>query len=117
VICSVVIADFLLEECERIDPGGPTMAELVIPKEAEGFGATEASRGALLHYLRLENHKIATYECVVPTTWNASPQDDQGRPGAMESALVGTKVADPQQQIEANRIIRSFDPCMACSVH
>jgi Ni,Fe-hydrogenase I large subunit len=93
------------------------MAELNIPAEAEGFGATEASRGALLHYLRLEDHKIATYECVVPTTWNSSPQDDQGRPGAMESALVGTKVADPQQQIEANRIIRSFDPCMACSVH
>lgn len=116
-ICSVVIADFLLEECERLDPSAPTMAELVIPKEAEGFGATEASRGALLHYLRLEDHKIATYECVVPTTWNASPRDDQGRPGAMESALVGTKVADPQQQIEANRIIRSFDPCMACSVH
>ncbi len=117
VICSVVIADFLLEECERLDPAKPTMAELVIPKEAEGFGATEASRGGLLHYLRLEDHKIATYECVVPTTWNASPQDDRGRPGAMESALVGTKVADPQQQIEANRIIRSFDPCMACSVH
>lgn len=116
-ICAVVIADFLLAETERLEPGAPTMAELNIPAEAEGFGATEASRGALLHYLRLEDHKIATYECVVPTTWNSSPQDDKGRPGAMESALVGTKVADPQQQIEANRIIRSFDPCMACSVH
>ncbi|RJX27296.1 MAG: nickel-dependent hydrogenase large subunit [Desulfurivibrio sp.] len=114
---AVVIADFLLEESERIDPGGKTMADIVVPATAEGYGVTEASRGALLHYIRIADYKIAAYECVVPTTWNASPRDDKGQPGAMESALVGTKVADLQDQIEAVRIIHSFDPCIACSVH
>ncbi|MEW6594217.1 MAG: nickel-dependent hydrogenase large subunit [Thermodesulfobacteriota bacterium] len=116
-ICAAVIADFLLEESERLDHGGKTMADIAIPKSAEGFGATEASRGALLHYLRIENYKIDKYECVVPTTWNASPRDDQGRPGALESALIGTKVLVAEEQIESHRIVRSFDPCIACSVH
>ncbi len=116
-ICAAVIADFLLEEAERLDPAGPTMADLKIPASGEGFGATEASRGALLHYIRIENHKIARYECVVPTTWNASPRDDQGTPGAMESALIGTKVANPEDQMESVRIVHSFDPCLACAVH
>lgn len=116
-ILAAVIADFVLAESERLDPAAPTMAELAPPASGEGFGLTEASRGALLHYIRIENYKIAQYECVVPTTWNASPRDDQGNPGAIESALIGTKVQNPEEQIESNRIIRSFDPCLACAVH
>jgi ferredoxin hydrogenase large subunit/hydrogenase large subunit len=116
-ILGSVIADFLLEESERIDIGSPTMAHIEIPASAEGFGATEASRGALLHYIRIENHKVDLYECVVPTTWNCSPRDDQGTPGALESALIGTKTADSEEQMEALRIVHSFDPCIACSVH
>ena len=116
-ISAVVIADFLLTETERIDPGGPAAVDLSIPATGEGFGATEASRGALLHYIRLKDHKIEKYECVVPTTWNCSPRDDKGNPGAMESALIGTRVADPSVQIEAVRIVHSFDPCLACAVH
>ncbi|MGV1099532.1 nickel-dependent hydrogenase large subunit [Thiovibrio sp. JS02] len=116
-ILAAVIADFLLAETERLTPGAPTMADIVVPKSGEGFGITEASRGALLHYIRIENHRIAKYECVVPTTWNASPRDDQGRPGAMESALVGTRVNNAEEQIESVRIVHSFDPCIACAVH
>lgn len=116
-VCAAVIADFLLAETERIDHGAPTMADLEIPSSAEGFGATEASRGALLHYIRIENYKIDKYECVVPTTWNSSPRDDSGQPGAMESALIGTAVQKPEEQIEAVRIVHSFDPCIACAVH
>ncbi|HIJ79947.1 MAG: nickel-dependent hydrogenase large subunit [Desulfobulbaceae bacterium] len=116
-INAAVIADFLLEETERLDHGGPTMADIVIPNSCEGFGMTEASRGGLLHYIRVENHKIAKYECVVPTTWNGSPRDDNGQPGAMESALIGTKVQTPEEQIESVRIVHSFDPCIACAVH
>jgi ferredoxin hydrogenase large subunit/hydrogenase large subunit len=116
-IAAVVIADFVLEETERIDHGGPTMVAYEIPSSGEGFGATEASRGALLHYIRIEDHKIAKYECVVPTTWNCSPKDDNDRNGALESALIGTRVENPQEQIEANRIVHSFDPCLACAVH
>jgi len=116
-IAGVIIADFVLAETERLEHGGPTMAAYEIPASGEGFGATEASRGALLHYVKLENHKVANYQCVVPTTWNCSPRDDRDQPGALESALIGTKVANPEEQIEANRIIHSFDPCLACAVH
>lgn len=116
-ISAVVIADFLLNETEKIDPDAPSSLELEIPATGEGFGATEASRGALLHYIRLQDHKIEKYECVVPTTWNCSPRDDKGNPGAMESALIGTKVANPAVQIESVRIVHSFDPCLACAVH
>ncbi len=116
-VCAVVIADFLLEECEKLTPGAPTMAEMSIPSSGEGFGATEATRGALLHYIRLEDGKIGKYECVVPTTWNCSPRDDKGTPGAMESALIGTHIVTPEEQIESLRVVHSFDPCIACAVH
>ena len=116
-VAAVVIADFLLEETERIDHAAPTAAAIKIPATGEGFGATEASRGALLHYIRIKDHKIEKYECVVPTTWNCSTRDDRDQPGPLESALIGTKVANPEEQIESNRIIHSFDPCLACAVH
>jgi hydrogenase large subunit len=54
---------------------------------------------------------------VVPTTWNASPRDDRGRPGAIEQALVGAPVQDTSNPFAVARIVRSFDPCIACAVH
>jgi hydrogenase large subunit len=54
---------------------------------------------------------------VVPTTWNASPRDDQGQPGPIEQALIGTKIRDEANPFEIVRIVRSFDPCLACAVH
>lgn len=117
-ICAAVIADFLIEQTQQIELKSPFIAQYDnLPATAEGFGATEASRGALLHYIRIKNYKIDQYECVVPTTWNCSPKDDQDKAGALETALIGTHVENPQQQIEANRIVHSFDPCIACAVH
>jgi len=37
--------------------------------------------------------------------------------GAYEAALIGTKVADPDQPLEILRTVHSFDPCIACAVH
>lgn len=116
-ISSAVIADFLIEQAEQLDLKAPFIARYNPPSSGEGFGATEASRGALLHYIRIKNYKIERYECVVPTTWNCSPMDDKDTTGALESALIGTLVKNPSQQIEANRIVHSFDPCIACAVH
>ena len=88
------------------------------PNEALGWGWTEAPRGALGHWVRIENGAIANYQCIVPSTWNASPRDGEGIPGPYEAALVdGTPVADPEQPLEILRVIHSFDPCMACAVH
>ena len=87
------------------------------PKKALGFGYTEAPRGALGHWVVIENKKIKNYQVVVPTTWNASPRDHRNQPGAYEASLVGTRLADPGQPLEILRTIHSFDPCLACAVH
>lgn len=83
----------------------------------KGRGMAEAPRGALGHWVRVENGKIANYQAVVPSTWNAAPRDYKGRLGAYEASLIGTKVADPEQPLEIIRTIHSFDPCIACAVH
>ncbi|MCK5438198.1 MAG: nickel-dependent hydrogenase large subunit, partial [Desulfobulbaceae bacterium] len=57
------------------------------------------------------------YQCVVPTTWNCSPRDDKEKRGPVEEALIGTPIADSKNPIEATRVVRSFDPCIACAVH
>lgn len=87
------------------------------PKKAQGVGWIEAPRGALGHWIRIENGKTANYQAVVPSTWNASPRDGRNQIGAYEAALIGTPVADRNQPLEILRIIHSFDPCLACAVH
>ncbi|ONH61709.1 hydrogenase [Frankia sp. CcI49] len=82
-----------------------------------GVGFHEAPRGALSHWVVIENDRIRNYQAVVPTTWNASPRDAAGNPGAYEAALVGTPVADPHRPLEVLRTLHSFDPCMACAAH
>jgi hydrogenase large subunit len=88
------------------------------PKSAKGAGFMEAPRGGLAHYIVIENEKIANYQAVVPSTWNAGPRDATGQPGAYEAALQDNHVMhDPRQPIEILRTIHSFDPCIACAVH
>jgi [NiFe] hydrogenase large subunit/hydrogenase large subunit len=87
------------------------------PKEARGFGFHEAPRGALGHWIRIENQQIANYQAVVPSTWNAGPRDPAGQMGPYEAALIGTPIADEQKPLEILRTIHSFDPCLACAVH
>ena len=87
------------------------------PKEAKGIGMTEAPRGALAHWIVIKDKKIENYQLVVPSTWNASPRDVEGKMSAYEAALIGTPVADPEAPLELLRTIHSFDPCIACAVH
>ena len=87
------------------------------PKEAQGYGFHEAPRGALGHWIRIENGAIANYQAVVPSTWNAGPRDPMGQLGPYESALIGTPIADEMNPLEILRTIHSFDPCLACAVH
>ena len=87
------------------------------PVESKGYGFTEAPRGSLGHWIHIKDAKIASYQIVVPSTWNASPKDGQGQHGAYEAALLGTPLADPQRPVEILRTIHSFDPCLACASH
>ena len=87
------------------------------PKQAQGWGFHEAPRGALGHWVHIEDKKIQNYQCVVPTTWNAGPRDGKGQRGAYEAALLKTPIADPERPVEILRTVHSFDPCLACAVH
>jgi len=81
------------------------------------MGLVEAARGALGHWVEIKEGKIANYQVITPSTWNESPRDDKEQPGPLEQALMGTKVKDEENPFELVRIVRSFDPCLACSVH
>jgi len=107
------MADWVLELC----PGEPVYTPYEIPDVGQGAGMTAAPRGALGHWVGLKEGKIGHYQCVVPTTWNASPKDGEGTPGPIEQAITGTKIRDEQNPYEIVRIVRSFDPCLACAVH
>ena len=87
------------------------------PAVAEGVGLSEAPRGALAHWIVIKDKKIANYQLVVPSTWNASPRDHLGQMSAYEASLIGTPVHNPEQPLEVLRTIHSFDPCLACAVH
>ncbi len=88
------------------------------PDEAAGVGLTEAARGSLGHWLRVERGKIANYQIIAPTTWNFSPRDAAGTPGALEQALVGAPLrAGEREPVAVQHVVRSFDPCLVCTVH
>lgn len=88
-----------------------------VPKDGVSYGLSEAPRGACGHWMRVEKGRISHWQTIPATNWNASPRDSKGNPGPFETALLDTPVADHEFPVEAMRVVRSFDPCMACSVH
>jgi hydrogenase large subunit len=87
------------------------------PGEQRGFGFHEAPRGVLSHWVVIQKGKIANYQCVVPSTWNAGPRDGNDQMGPYEASLIGNPIADADRPLEALRTVHSFDPCLACAIH
>ncbi|ATW24617.1 nickel-dependent hydrogenase large subunit [Candidatus Formimonas warabiya] len=87
------------------------------PKEAQGVGLHEAPRGALGHWIVIKEGKVANYQAIVPTTWNACPRDSKAGHGAYEASMIDTKVKIPEKPLEILKAIRAFDPCIACATH
>ncbi|MEA5499320.1 nickel-dependent hydrogenase large subunit [Limnoraphis robusta Tam1] len=87
------------------------------PKDGRGWGATEASRGALCHWVEIEDGKIKNYQILAPSTWNIGPRDGEGVRGPIEEALIGTPIADKNDPVEVGHVARSFDSCLVCTVH
>jgi Ni,Fe-hydrogenase I large subunit len=82
-----------------------------------GHGLIEAPRGALGHWVNVKGNKISSYQIITPTAWNASPRDANGVRGPCEEALIGTTLKNPENPLEIHHIVRSFDPCLVCTVH
>ena len=102
---------------ELVEDAGPCCPPDVRVEDGEGAGLIEATRGALGHWVRIERGRIASYQIITPTGWNGSPRDGAGVRGPWEEALVGVRVADPSNPVELGWVVRSFDPCLVCTVH
>jgi hydrogenase large subunit len=100
-----------------VDPEEPFYQET--PQAVSGFGVglVEAPRGILGHWIRVEEGKVQNYQIITPTGWNLSPRDSDDRPGPLEEALVGAPVPDPDRPAAMSHIVKSFDPCLFCTVH
>ena len=99
-----------------LQPGEPFCAHGSLPDEAVGVGLTEAARGSLGHWLSIRRGRIDRYQIIAPTTWNFSPRDSDGQPGPLEAALVGLPAGEGAPPA-VQHVVRSFDPCMVCTVH
>ncbi|GIT93038.1 hydrogenase large subunit [Jannaschia pagri] len=107
-----------LEDWVRtIDPSAAFMSDVTLPQQGHGVGLVEAARGSLGHWVRIEDGRIANYQIVAPTTWNFSPRDAAGQPGPLEAALEGTPADGEDATLATQHVVRSFDPCMVCTVH
>ena len=103
---------------EALRPGEPFSVTGELPAEAECAGLVEAARGSLGHWLNIRRGRIHNYQIIAPTTWNFSPRDRVGQPGALERALVDVPVGEGEKSpVAVQHVVRSFDPCMVCTVH
>jgi len=91
--------------------------EFEIPVSAAGVGMIDTTRGALGHWIKIENQIIDFYQIITPSVWNLSSRSNDGMPGTAEQALIGTEIQNENNPVELMRIIRSFDPCVSCATH
>lgn len=118
VLEAKMVAGLLRKWAKELKQGQPIYREYTLPGgEISGAGFTGAMRGALGHWVKIKNKRIARYQIITPSAWSCSPRDDRGVRGPIEEALIGTPVADPDNPIEIGRVVRAFDPCLACAVH
>lgn len=122
--CGMIAYTFLLQAFHYLRRGETAMAApYLVPDAAVGAGFWEAGRGTLTHHVVIGGGRLANYQIVTPSTWMASPTDPFGGPGPYEEAVLNTPLLEEFRRpedftgIDILRTIRSFDPCMPCTVH
>ena len=101
---------------EHLKPGEAFYEPFQVPS-GSGLGAVDAMRGPLAHWIAVKKGRIEHFQIITPSAWNFSPRDENGHRGPVEEALLDTPVEDISQPVEIGRVLRSFDPCYACSAH
>ncbi len=111
------LTDIILTLIDNLVPGVSVQKEYAVPQSAFGAGLTDTTRGALGHWLKIENGLIAQYQIITPSTWNLSTRGQDMLPGPCEMALIGTTINNSDNPVEIGRVIRTFDPCVSCATH
>ncbi|MGE4277710.1 MAG: nickel-dependent hydrogenase large subunit [Lawsonibacter sp.] len=111
------VADIMLILLDNLIPGVCVQREYEVPQSAYGAGLIDTTRGALGHWIRIENQVISLYQIITPSAWNLSTRDRDNLPGPGEQAMIGTTIRNSDAPVELGRIIRSFDPCVSCATH
>jgi hydrogenase large subunit len=101
---------------QALQAGEPYCLPAPLPDSGDAYGLVEAARGSLGHWVSIRRGRISRYQIIAPTTWNFSPRDANTTPGALEQALVGLPAGDAAAPT-VQHVVRSFDPCMVCTVH
>jgi coenzyme F420-reducing hydrogenase alpha subunit len=85
------------------------------PCDGEGYGLVEAPRGPLIHHYVIEDGLIAKAEFIIPTVHNLL---------AIERALkvaadryINSERINLELDRAVGRVVRAFDPCIACATH
>jgi len=102
---------------KNLIPDVSVQSEYKVPQKAQGAGLIDTTRGALGHWMKIDNQKISFYQIITPSAWNLSTQSCENMKGTAERALIGTIIENPDNPVELGRIIRSFDPCISCATH
>ena len=118
LVVGEAVQGWVMELVENLKKGDSQIYEpYEMPTKAQGMGLNDVPRGALGHWVVIEDKKIKNYQYVVPSTWNLGPRCASNKLGPIEEALIGTPIADPKKPLEVLRTVHSFDPCIACAVH
>lgn len=111
------IADIMLILLNNLISDVSVQKEYEVPKNAKGAGLIDTTRGALGHWIKIENSVIYLYQIITPSAWNLSTRSEDNLPGPGEKALIGTIIQNTDSPVEIGRTIRSFDPCISCATH
>jgi F420-non-reducing hydrogenase large subunit len=85
------------------------------PRDGEGFGLVEAPRGPLIHHYVIENGLIAEAEFIIPTVHNIRAIEQALKVAARR--YINTQAVNLELERAVGRVVRAFDPCIACATH
>jgi F420-non-reducing hydrogenase large subunit len=85
------------------------------PCDGHGYGVVEAPRGPLVHHYHIENGLIKQAEFIIPTVHNVRAIEQALRVAAKR--YIHTDHVDMELEHAVGRVVRSFDPCIACATH
>ena len=85
------------------------------PRDGEGWGLVEAPRGPLIHHYVIEDGKISLGEFIIPTVHNMLAIERALRVAA--ERYITEDSVNLELERAVGRVVRAFDPCIACATH